>query len=82
MNKKLTLSLDQKIIEQAKEYARERQVSLSFLIENYFSRLVAEQKTSSNQKISITDALSGIVSLDVDFDYKSMLKNHLLEKYQ
>ena len=82
MNKKLTLSLDQKIIEQAKEYARERQVSLSFLIENYFSRLVAEQKTSSNQKISIADALSGIVSLDVDLDYKSMLKNHLLEKYQ
>jgi uncharacterized protein (UPF0262 family) len=82
MNKKLTLSLDQKIIEQAKEYARERQVSLSFLIENYFSRLVAEQKTSSNQKISITDALSGIISLDVDFDHKSMLKNHLLEKYK
>ena len=36
MDKKLTLSLNQKIIEQAKKYAKRNGTSLSKMIESYF----------------------------------------------
>ena len=40
MNTKLTLSLDQKIIEEIKSYAKKHQVSLSKMVENYFNFVV------------------------------------------
>lgn len=39
MNTKLTLNLDKKVIEEAKNYARSNRVSLSKLIENYLDSL-------------------------------------------
>ena len=42
MATKLTLSLDKEIIERAKVYAREHNVSLSYLVENYLLRMISE----------------------------------------
>lgn len=39
MSKKLTLRLDEDVIERAKEYASQRDTSVSQLVENYFARL-------------------------------------------
>jgi ribosome recycling factor len=43
MNTKLTLNLDKNIIKSAKEYAKNRKVSLSQLIENYLNSLTKKE---------------------------------------
>lgn len=48
MNTKLTLNIDQNIIEEAKSYAKNNSVSLSKLIENYLLSITT--KDSKKQK--------------------------------
>ena len=43
MNTKLTLTIDQSVIERAKKYARKKERSLSDLIENYLKALTTEE---------------------------------------
>lgn len=82
MNTKLTLSLDKEIIEKAKNYARDKQISLSALIENYLQKLLVEYTESERSKGSIVDELSGIIELDADYDYKADYTDYLNKKYQ
>ena len=82
MNSKLTLSLDKDIIQQAKDYAKEHNISLSFLIENYLQKIVAEYKSDSSKKGSIVNELSGIISLDTAKDFKDDYTDYLTEKYK
>lgn len=81
MDKKLTLSLNQKVIEQAKKYAKSNQTSLSKLIENYLGTL-----TSKNiEEIEVTPlvkSLSGVIELPKDFDYKKSKREYLKKKYK
>lgn len=44
MNTKLTLTIEESVIENAKAYARKRHRSLSDLIENYLKVLTADEK--------------------------------------
>ncbi|MEY4273831.1 MAG: hypothetical protein RL638_779 [Bacteroidota bacterium] len=80
MDTKLTLKLDQDVIEQAKSFAKEKNTSLSKLIENYLSMLV-EQKAISDVT-PLVKSLSGIVSLPENFDQRSAYQKHLVNKYQ
>ncbi len=82
MNTKLTLSLKKEVILQAKAYAKKHNVSLSFLIENYLLKITTELKPSEHQHTSIVDALSGIIKLENDFDYKAAAADYLTEKYK
>lgn len=62
MDKKLTLSLDQRIIEQAKIYAKTNKTSLSKLIESYLAALT----NPDDRKPEITplvQSLSGVIEL-------------------
>lgn len=43
MDSKLTLKLDENVIERAKKYAAEKKLSLSRLIENYLDALTNEE---------------------------------------
>ena len=70
-----------KVIEQAKEYAKTHQISLSRLIESYLSSLV----TKKDRKIEITplvESLSGVIELENDFNYKVSYTDYLIEKYK
>lgn len=81
MDKKLTLSLNQDIIREAKVYAKENNVSLSKLIENYLAALTRKR----SKKIRITPlvkSLSGVVELPKDFDEKEAYTDYLIEKYK
>lgn len=81
MDKKLTLSLNQDIIREAKVYAKENNVSLSKLIENYLAALTRNR----SKKIKITPlvkSLSGVVELPKDFDEKEAYTDYLIEKYK
>lgn len=81
MDKKLTLSLDQTIIENAKKYAKSNNISLSKLIESYLSSLV-KQKNKAAEITPLVESLSGVISLDKDFDSKDDYANYLIEKYK
>ena len=52
MDTKLTLKLNQEIIEKAKIYASQKKVSLSRIIENYLNSLTNDFKDDSSIEIS------------------------------
>ena len=81
MDKKLTLSLNKSIIESAKDYAKSNDISLSKLIESYLSTLIKRNK-SSPEITPLVESLSGVISLDKDFDVKDAYADYLLEKYK
>lgn len=81
MDAKLTLNVDKNVIEQAKEYARTHQISLSRLIESYLSSLVSKKE----REIEITplvESLSGVIELENDFNYKESYTDYLMNKYK
>jgi hypothetical protein len=81
MDKKLTLSLNQSIIESAKNYAKSNNISLSKLIESYLATLTRK----SNKKPEITPlvkSLSGVIEIPSDFNEKEAYSEYLMEKYK
>lgn len=83
MNTKLTLKLDDFAIQNAKNYAFKKGISLSKLVENFFNSL-EKNKTSENKDeySTIVNELTGIISLPNDYDYKTDYVNYLEEKYE
>jgi len=79
MDTKLTLKLDNTVIEQAKTYAKKKNISLSKLIESYLGLLVEPQNTQ--EVTPLVKSLSGVVDLPKNFDYKKDYKKHLSNKY-
>ncbi len=83
MDAKLTLKLNQEVIEKAKKYASEKQLSLSRLIENYLSSLTKELKNEDDIKISpFVKSLSTGVKIPTGIEDKKEYQNYLSEKYQ
>ena len=82
MNTKLTLTIEQEVIEVAKKYAKEKGQSLSELVENYFKLLTKDRRTIKPNKLSPrVKRLRGIIKVDKDFDYKKVLTEELSKKY-
>ena len=81
MNTKLTLTIEQALIEKAKEYAKEKGRSLSDIVENYFKAIVKDQGVVKSNSTPITDSLRGSFKSPKDFDYKKELTKALSEKY-
>lgn len=83
MNKKLTLSLDQGIIEKAKRYAKLNKISLSKMIESYFDSLTNDDIIKNEiETTPLVESLCGVIELPIDFDYKKSKAKYLLEKYK
>lgn len=83
MDKKLTLSLNQKIIEKAKVYAQSNRTSLSKLIENYLNSLTSSSINKDDiESTPLVDSLCGIIELPENFDFKNERAKYLLEKYK
>ena len=74
--KKLTLRLNQRLIEQAKEYAAQHNISVSELVETYFMQLDLEREATHTP---LVQRLTGILPADVDV--KQEYEDHLVEKY-
>lgn len=84
METKLTLRLNDSVIERAKVYARNHKISLSKMIEAYLDSITT-QKGKKEKKITITplvESLSGVIDLPADFDYKKEYRDYLNEKYK
>jgi hypothetical protein len=81
MDTKLTLKLDEDIIEKAKEYAKSKKTSLSDLIENYLHKLTDDKK-SKKTITPLVKSLSGVISLPKDYDDKKDYTEYLSDKYK
>ena len=81
MNTKLTLTIEQSLIDKAKRYAKDKGRSLSDLVENYF-KLLADPSQSEAIEISPkVRSLMGSFKLLADFDYKEALKEEINKKH-
>lgn len=84
MNSKLTLKLNENVIERAKKYASNKKLSLSRLIENYLDSLTREQ----NDEFEISPFVKSIStgkSIPDNVDYKKLRGEYidfLEKKYQ
>ncbi|WP_127846695.1 DUF6364 family protein [Psychroflexus aestuariivivens] len=86
MNTKLTLTIEQDIIQKAKKYAKDKNRSLSDIIENYLKVLTKEDKAKSSQNNNntlnpVVKSLKGSFKMPKQMDYKKDLRSRLEEKY-
>lgn len=82
MDTKLTLKLDQEIIEKAKKYASEKKTSLSRIIENYLNSLTSDTTNNDIEISPFVKSLSSGITIPADYDYKKDRANYLEEKHK
>lgn len=81
MDTKLTLKLNQQIIEKAKKYASFNNTSLSDLIENYLDKLTSEKENSITIS-PLVKSLSGVISLPKKHNEREEYADYLSDKYK
>jgi len=82
MATKLTLSLDQAVIDKAKVYAKAHNVSLSGLVERYLERITSGEAYAMHANASVTDELSGMLNEpSPEFTYEAAKYKNLKKKY-
>lgn len=81
METKLTLRLNKRVIDRAKDYAHVHNISLSKMIESYLES-ITKQKTAATDISPLVESLSGVIQLDENFDHKKEYSNYLTEKYK
>ena len=81
MDAKLTLTLEKGVIARAKEYARQKGMSLSEMVENYFILLTQSSETGDAGFTPTVKALKGSFNAPDDLDYKSVLQEQIAKKH-
>ncbi len=81
MTTKLTLTIEESIIYQAKFYAKSKKKSLSSIIENYLKSIIDEDLSKPIELSPIVKSLKGSFKLEKEFDYKKELSEQLAKKY-
>lgn len=81
MNTKLTLTIEQSVIEKAKKYASKKGRSLSDIIENFLKVITKEEAVDDVELTSTVKSLKGAFKAPKSFDYKTELSKSLSEKY-
>jgi hypothetical protein len=83
MYNKLTLNIEQNVIENAKIYAKNQKRSVSKLVEEYLSTISSKnnENIEYNSLGPITKDLVGIIKIKKDVNYENLLTEALMEKY-
>ena len=81
MTTKLTLTMEDKVIDSAKKYARQKGKSLSGIVENYLKSISNHEITTEELSPKVA-RLKGVIKLPEDFDYKKEIGNALVKKYR
>jgi len=81
MNTKLTLTIEESIIDKAKKYANAKGKSLSSIIENYLKAITKEETANDVKLTPIVKSLKGSFRAPKNFNYKKELSKRLTEKY-
>ncbi len=79
MDSKLTLKLNNGVIEQAKKYAKENNISLSRMIENYLT-VITENRSEEMEISPLVKSLTGVIKLE-NKDYDKDYTDFLSQKY-
>lgn len=92
MSTKLTLRLDERLIEQAKLYAMQQRASVSQLVADYFRQLKVTPQTPLVQETNaqpyqrelapVTQRLRGILAETGEADERQIYRDHLAEKHR
>jgi hypothetical protein len=81
MNAKLTLTIEKDVITDAKEYAKQKGLSLSKMVENYLVLITRTSKPGAVELTSIVESLKGSFNTPDDFDYKDVLSEQIAKKH-
>ncbi|MGB0429560.1 MAG: DUF6364 family protein [Bacteroidia bacterium] len=94
MKTKLTLTIDDSIIESAKQYAKDEKKSISALVESYLEFVTRSYRKKPDGLAKEPDVeyetsaipkdfqeLYGIISLPEDFDYKEFIREERYKDY-
>jgi len=81
MNTKLTLTIEQTIIEKAKKYANGERRSLSDIVENYLKAITKEDTNERFDLTPIVKSLKGTFKAPKNINYKKELSKRLMDKY-
>lgn len=81
MNTKLTLTIEQTIIEKAKKYANSKGRGLSDIVEDYLKAITKEDNDERIELTPIVKSLKGTFKAPKNIDYKKELSKRLTEKY-
>lgn len=83
MQSKLTLTVDQDVIESAKEYAKKNNRSLSNVIEEYLKSLSEVTNLRGQPKLSklVRELKGSVKDPDPTKSYKELLTDGLIEKH-
>lgn len=82
MDTKLTLKLNQRVIEKAKAYASNKKMSLSRIIEAYLQSLTSENESTEFEISPFVKSIATGVEIPSDLDYKKEYSDHVMEKYK
>lgn len=77
---KLTLTIDQEVVENAKIYAKKNGRSLSSLIEGYLKALSQQEDEVADLSPRVKSLL-GSVKVPADFNYKNALSDSINSKH-
>lgn len=77
---KLTLTMEDQVIDSAKKYARQNGKSLSSLVENYLKSITTHEEHAPLLSPKVAKMM-GVIKLPEDYDYKKELGNALIKKY-
>lgn len=80
MTTKLTLTIEQEVIETAKRYAQKKGRSLSDLVESYLKTLSGKENNTTELSPRVK-RLVGAINLPENFDYKQTLKKGIEQKH-
>ena len=81
MTTKLTLTIEDRVIDSAKKYARQQGKSLSDIIENYLKSITSEEERATKLSPKVSKMM-GVISLPDDFDYKSEMGAAISKRYK
>ncbi len=82
MDTKLTLKLNQQIIEKAKEYASDKKISLSRIVESYLQSLTSENEIKDFEISPFVKSIATGTKIPADLDVKKEYADFLTEKYK
>ena len=81
MNTKLTLTIEETVVEKSKKYATSKGRSLSDIIENYLKVITKEESIDKTELTPLVKSLKGSFKAPNNLDYKKELTKRLSEKY-
>ena len=83
MNSKLTLSIEEEVIEQAKKYAKKEGRSLSSIVEEYLKSISGKKKKKkqdNSKKESLINELCGSVKIPEGKSYDELIGDDRIKK--